>query len=110
MKGDHKLNRKRIYIILVTILVLLTIYYFLEWSSYTPTGAIRKYVFFEINKFEAFSLSVRTSGCVDGGKLGKQYFVNGVTDEKSGGGLINFFYLKKDKYGKWYVSSCGSGP
>ncbi|MFZ3131378.1 MAG: hypothetical protein WA125_09825 [Desulfosporosinus sp.] len=103
------LNKKCSYIILVIILISLTVYYIFEWSGYTPTGAIRKYVFFEINKFDAFSLSVGTNGSIEEGKIGKQYYVSGVT-EQSSGGSINFFYLKQDKDGKWYVSSCGSGP
>jgi hypothetical protein len=103
------MKRKRLYITLGVILAVLSIYYIFEWSSYFSTGAIRKYVFSNFSKLQAFTLRVGNSG-PDGDKLGKQYFVSGVTESKSGGGSLSFFYLKKDKYGKWYVSSCGSGP
>lgn len=107
-EGILKMKRKKLYVIAGIILFLFISLYNLP--EYTSEGAIRKYVFLKGNIFEAFTLSIGSSGYVDGGKLGKQYFVNGVTDEKSGGGSLSFFYLKKDKHGKWYVSSCGSGP
>lgn len=100
------MKRKKTFILIAVFIVVI---YISQWSSYFATGAIRKYVFNNFNKIQAFTLWVGIGGYVDGGKLGKQYFVHGVTDSKSGGS-INFFYLKKDKYGKWYVSSCGSGP
>ena len=103
--------KKRSNAILGVILIALTIYFVLEWSSFTPTGAIRNYVFFQIDKIQAFGLSLGPSGqSADQETLGKQYFVEGVTDAKSGGGSLNFFYLKQNGYGQWYVVSCGSGP
>ncbi|PKM45992.1 MAG: hypothetical protein CVV03_05810 [Firmicutes bacterium HGW-Firmicutes-8] len=98
------MKRKKLYIFIGIILVIIISYY----TLLTPEGAIRKYVFLKINLADAFTLKIKP-GDYNDPKYGKQYYVEGVVDRRSGG-TVNFFYLKQNNYGRWYVNSSGSGP
>jgi len=99
---------------ILSLILSISLAYFLLFPSLTPEGAIRKYVFVRGHLISALILEIEhTKGNEPTNKefqpQGKQFFVRGYVDGVTGMEVM-FFYLKKSPLLGWYVESAVTGP